>query len=319
MVAEKPSATLPQHNVVLFVDGLGIGKKDRSVNPLVSSSLPVLEELCGGEIFHKKHKSISTSISEVRAVRATLGVPGLPQSGTGQTALFTGVNGAKVFGRHFGPYPPAILRRVLQEKNIFLEFKKRGKSVIFANAFPQPFFDYTSSGTQRLPVLTYSCIVSNVPLLTVGNLLTNDAISADLVRERWKEFGHPDVPTVSPREAGKHLAFIAKNYTLTIFEYFLTDRAGHTCNMDIATDVLERLDQFIGGFLEEYDPTTMLFIIISDHGNIEDLSTKSHTRNEVPCIACGSGRKLVADRIKSLVDFTPTLLYVNGHIVHYTQ
>lgn len=287
---------------------MGIGKKDPPTNPFFASTLPTLQKLCGGEIFHKKRNRISTDVSEVRAVKATLGVPGLPQSGTGQTSLFAGINGAKLFGRHFGPYPPSVLRKVLQTKNIFLDFMKMGKTVIFANAFPQPFFDYTASGTQRLPVLTYACLVSNVPLLTVGNLVNNEAISADLVRERWKELGHHNVPRVSPHEAGKHLATIAKNFNLTIFEYFLTDRAGHSCNMEIAIDVLTRFDEFLGGFFEYFDSATMLAVLVSDHGNIEDLSTKTHTRNDVPCIVCGKERKGVADSIRSLVDFTPTLL-----------
>ncbi len=298
----------PEHCIIVFVDGIGIGKKEPSINPFFQANLPTLQNLCGGELFHRKRKKITTNISEVRAVRATLGMRGLPQSGTGQTALFSGINGAKVFGRHFGPYPPTLLRKVLMEKNIFLEFKRRGKQVIFANAFPQPFFDYTSSGTQRIPVLTYSCIVSNTPLLNVGHLITNKAISADLIRARWHEQGHHNVPPVSAFEAGQHLSLISKNYNLTIFEYFLTDRAGHLCDMTVAVDVLERLDQFLSGFLMSFDHENSLFILISDHGNVEDLSTKKHTRNNVPCIICGNGRKDVAEKIKSITDLTPTLL-----------
>jgi len=307
---ERKGTTLktPSHIVILFVDGVGIGKKDSSVNPFFVAQLPTLQKLCGGELFHLKRKKISTQFSEVRPVKATLGMPGLPQSGTGQVALFAGVNGAKIFGRHFGPYPPTVLRKILQEQNIFLAFKKLGKSVIFANAFPQPFFDYTASGTQRIPALTYSCIVSDVPLLTVGNLISNSAISADLIRERWHELGHPEVPRIAPYNAGNHLAQLSKNYDLTIFEYFLTDRAGHQRDIYVAREVLEQLDQFLDGFFNDFDHSSSLFVMISDHGNIEDLSTKSHTRNDVPCILCGVQRKHLAQRIHSLTDLMPALL-----------
>ena len=115
-------------------------------------------------------------------MNATLGVSGLPQSGTGQTAIFTGVNGAKKFGRHFGPHPPMILRPIIAEKNIFHQLKARGKSVVFANAFPQRFFDYTESGTRRLSVTTLSCQVAGIPLLSAKDLQRDEGISADFIR-----------------------------------------------------------------------------------------------------------------------------------------
>lgn len=268
----------------------------------------MLQKLCGGEIFHTRRKKISTRHSEVRAVRATLGMPGFPQSGTGQTALFAGVNGAKIFGRHFGPYPPAMLRKVLDEKNIFLDFINIGRTVAFANAFPQRYFDHIASGTRLISVLSYSCLASNVPLFTAKELAKNKALSADLLRERWHELGHTGIPRIDPFEAGKHLASIATQYDLTIFEYFHTDRAGHSRDMEMAKLVLTRFDAFLGGFLEHYDLSASLFLLISDHGNIEDLSTKTHTRNDVPCILCGVGRKRLAKQIRSLVDVTPALL-----------
>ena len=108
-----------KHVVLLFLDGIGIGKKDPDVNPFFRARMPTLKTLCGGELPFTPFRNKSTDQSEVLAINATLGVPGLPQSGTGQTAIFTGVNGAKKFGRHFGPYPPSVLRPIIEEKNIF--------------------------------------------------------------------------------------------------------------------------------------------------------------------------------------------------------
>ena len=46
----------------------------------------------------------------------------------------------------------------------------------------------------------------------------------------------------------------------------------------------------------------------SDHGNIESISAKGHTRNPVPLVACGECAAPLLDHVKSLVDVTPALL-----------
>jgi 2,3-bisphosphoglycerate-independent phosphoglycerate mutase len=296
------------HIVLLFLDGVGIGKKDADVNPFFRARMPTLTKLCGGELPHTPFKNTSTDLAEVFAITATLGVSGLPQSGTGQTAIFTGVNGAKKFGRHFGPHPPSVLRQDITEKNIFHQLKTLGKSVVFANAFPQRFFEYTESGTRRLTVTTLSCQCAGVPLLTAYDLQRDEGISADFLRAQWSELGHSDIKQVTPQTAGKHLAHIAAHHDFTLFEYWLPDHAGHSQKMIFAVEVLERFDEFLSGFLETVDLSNTLLIIVSDHGNIEDLSTKSHTRNKVPCILVGRHCHRVVHRIKNLTHITPAII-----------
>jgi 2,3-bisphosphoglycerate-independent phosphoglycerate mutase len=270
--------------------------------------MPALTALCGGELPHTPFKKKSTDQAEVIAVNATLGVSGLPQSGTGQTAIFTGVNGAKKFGRHFGPHPPSVLRPVIAEKNIFRQLKAIGKSVVFANAFPQRFFDYTESGARRLTVTTLSCQLAGVPLLTAQELRRDEGISADFLRVQWPDLGHKEVLPTTSIDAGKHFASIVSKNDFTLFEYWLTDHAGHSQKMTFAVEVLERFDQFLSGFLESFDASNTLLIIVSDHGNIEDLSTKSHTRNRVPCILVGKHCHQLSKRIKDLTHITPSIM-----------
>ena len=296
------------HVVLLFFDGVGIGKKDADINPFFRARMPTLTALCGGELPFLPFKKKSTDQAEVLAINATLGVAGLPQSGTGQTAMFTGVNGAKKFGRHFGPYPPSILRQVIAEKNIFYRLKAEGKSVVFTNAFPKRFFDYTESGTRRLTATTLSCHLAGVRLLTAQDLQRDEGISADFIRTQWPELGHPEIKLITPETAGKHLAHIAVRYNFTLFEYWLTDHAGHSQKMSFAVEVLERLDEFLSGFLQSFDPSNTILMIVSDHGNIEDLSTKSHTRNRVPCILAGKHCHQIAKRIKNLTHITPAIV-----------
>lgn len=294
--------------ILLFLDGVGIGKNNPEINPFFQAHLPTFRSLFHQELPHLKSKSISSRLAELVPLNATLGVAGLPQSGTGQSAIFTGVNAAKLIGKHFGPYPPTAVRPTVESQNIFRQLKSLGKTVVFANAFPKQFFDYTNSGTRRLTVTTLSCMLSGVPLLNIEALRRNAAISADLTRARWPELGFPEIPTVSAREAGTHLAELASKHDFALFEYWLTDHAGHAQNMAVAVEVLQRFDEFLDGFLSRMNLSSTLVVVVSDHGNVEDLSVKSHTRNPVPCIVMGYGRKNISARLRNLTHITPTLV-----------
>ena len=294
--------------LLLFLDGVGIGKRDPAINPFYASQLPNLKRILGGELPHLRGRRISTSGARVVPLDATFRMPGLPQSGTGQAALFTGLNAARINGRHFGPFPPSDVRPYLETHNIFRQLLTRGKTVSFANAFPEQFFEYTRSGTRRLTVTTMSCMMAGVPLLTADILRKGEAVSADITRERWGELGYPDIGPIPAREAGKHLAALAAAHDFTLFEYWLPDHAGHRQDMQAAVEVMERLDAMLGGILEGVDPTGTLIVLTSDHGNVEDLSIKMHTRNPVPCVVIGSQAGKFVSGLRSLVDVTPRIL-----------
>jgi 2,3-bisphosphoglycerate-independent phosphoglycerate mutase len=294
--------------IFLFLDGVGLGKADPSVNPLFRARLPHLRSLLGGTIPFLGLRRLSTDHAEVVPLNATLRIAGLPQSGTGQAALFTGVNAAKLLGHHFGPYPASTLHPIIRAKNIFGQLKAKGHSVCFANAFPKQFFDYVASGKRRFSVTTLACRDSAVDILDAEALRRNEAVSADITRSRWPELGYPDLPIISPREAGKHLWNISLKHEFTLFEYWLTDYAGHGRGVATAVEVLERFDAMLGGLLEEFDARQCMLILTSDHGNIEDLSTKSHTRNPVPCIIAGGKRKELSALLKTLTHVTPALV-----------
>ena len=290
------------------MDGVGIGKADPAVNPFFHARLPHLTSLLGGWLPHLRRRRLSSGAAELVPLNATLRIPGLPQSGTGQATLFTGVNASKLIGRHFGPHPTTTLHPLIEEKNIFRQIKSTGQSVCFANAFPKQFFEYVASGTRRLSVTTLSCQYAGVELFQAESLIRDEALSADITRARWPELGYPALPTITPREAGKQLWSISTRHSFTLFEYWLTDYAGHSRDMASATESLERFDGLLGGLLEDFKADECTLIITSDHGNIEDLTTKSHTRNPVPCILAGRKRSELSAGLKSLADVTPALL-----------
>ena len=78
------------HRVLLiFVDGIGLAPVGPD-NPFGRVPMPALEGVLGGPL---TVESIGTTLeAHLSAIDANLGVEGLPQSATGQTALFTGDN-----------------------------------------------------------------------------------------------------------------------------------------------------------------------------------------------------------------------------------
>jgi 2,3-bisphosphoglycerate-independent phosphoglycerate mutase len=276
--------------LLLFLDGVGIGRNDLAENPLLAARLPALRSICDGELPVLRRRTIVGRMGAVVPLDAAMGMPGLPQSGTGQTALFAGINGPRLAGKHFGPHPTSTLRPHLQEKNIFRRLQQAGKHPCFANAFPQRFFDYAGKHPGLLTVTTLSCMMSGIPLRRAEELAAGRAVSADITGAGWRELGYPTMEIVAPADAGHRLARLNAGHDFTLFEYWKTDHAGHGQQREEAIRVLEVFDAMVAGVLEAFDPGDTLLLLTSDHGNIEDLSTRSHTRNPVPLFVCGHRR-----------------------------
>lgn len=287
--------------IVLFLDGVGLGSDDPPCNPFFAAPPGALSALIRNRISHDGSPSGSSRISSMVPLDATLGVAGLPQSGTGQTALMTGVNASLHIGKHFGPYPYSSLRPLIKEHNIFRRFHEQGKSVRYVNAFPQQFFDYLKTCNTRISAITMSWLASGFELNDSAALREGRALSSDLTSERWNKLGFPSVDELTPRQAGRRLMQIGTNHDFTLFEFYQTDKVGHRQSMSDAIALLETLDEFVSGVLDEFDYENMLFVVVSDHGNFEDLTTKSHTRNPVPFLAIG---KRHAELVRDAVDLT---------------
>jgi 2,3-bisphosphoglycerate-independent phosphoglycerate mutase len=293
---------------VIFWDGVGYGKKNAAVNPFFAARLPSLQTLCGTELFSLFRRRVVTPLASVAPVNATLGVVGLPQSGTGQTALFTGVNAPRIVGNHFGPYPYSTLVPIIREKNIFRQLHAMGATYRFVNGYPRRYIEYLSTHAGRTPVvaLAYSSVTGG--LHTHHDVHAGTAISADIIGSRWKDLGHSEITAIEPETAGERFYRIGMQYDFALFEYFITDKAGHSQQLGAAVDALERLDRFLDGILNRFDFHRDSLLLISDHGNIEDLGTKSHTRNPVPLIAVGRDREYFTTSIRRLTGLTPAIV-----------
>lgn len=296
----------PDRLLLVFLDGVGIGPEDPSVNPWVTARLPVLGRLFGGTLPVLETASSGRYFGEEScwaATDATLGVPGRPQSGTGQTSLLTGENAAAHFGRHFGPWVPTSLRDLLARRNLLTRAKAAGLRAAFANAHPAHAAGIEGIRRPAAPVL--AAAAAGVLDRHENALREGRAVASSITHEGWRRH-FPGLPAVAPEEAGARLAAICREADLTLFAHYDTDLVGHRRDLKGAVAVLERVDRFLGGLLEAL-PADALLVIASDHGNVEDASV-GHTRNPVPVIATGAGSETMVRGVQSITDVTPGLL-----------
>src|ERR1700736_3436798 len=120
--------------LLFFIDGLGIGPRGAS-NPL--DGLKDAEPLA---VFQDEQPSTIFD-GLVVPTDACLGVPGRPQSASGQTTILTGVNAPARLGYHKQGFPNKALLEIIQEHSIFLQLKRAEVTPItFANAYTKQLF-----------------------------------------------------------------------------------------------------------------------------------------------------------------------------------
>jgi hypothetical protein len=291
--------------LLLFFDGWGLGADDPATNPFITAPMPTLRDLFGA-MPTNNNGNFQSARATLVPTDATLGIPGLPQSATGQTTILTGVNAPRAIGEHWGPYPNAALREILSRENLYHRLLGANRRVAFANAYPPFFFDRLARDKARRSAMAYAAGAANVRYRDINDLREGRAVSAFVTNDRWIEHGAP-VPRITAREAGRNLARIAREHDLTVFEYFLTDAAGHKAKPQFTASVLAEVDELLRGILDETDAASARVIVTSDHGNIEDVSVKRHTLNPVPTLIFGAGHEKIAARIHALTDIAPAI------------
>ncbi len=295
---------IPRRFLFVFLDGVGIGPADPERNPFLRADLPVLVDLLE-RVPTLEEPACRRGEVACFPLDARLGVDGIPQSGTGQASLLTGHNGARAFGRHFGPWTPVRLRPLLAEENVFLRMREAGRRVAFANAYPEA---YPGSRSRRLVAAPPLAALSAGVLTRHGSALSRgDAVASEIVNDRWRVHPeHEDLPEISPREAGIRLARIANRHDFTGFAHYGTDHAGHRGGIAGSVAALELVDAFLGGVLDRLDPDVNL-LIASDHGNIEDM-TAEHTRNPALGLLVGERVDAAGRALRSILDVADFLL-----------
>jgi hypothetical protein len=296
------------------------------MNPFSMPQAPILGHFGVGIALHESAKATDrtrnrgTSLFElgfkqenpeefvVHSIDATLGIPGLPQSGTGQTTLLTGINAAKLLGYHHGPWPGPTIRPLLED-SFPVRLAARGGTVRLLNHYPPRYLEGIARGKIRLNAIATAATLAGATLEAqpgevripppLGNPEDMQATSLEQVREWGREF-------------------MRSNATLNIFDSWWSDHLGHEGSepdkltgssephkltgssepkdadsslitaLEVAQDHVRRLEVFLEGALE-VQPAETLLLITSDHGNFEDMGVKTHTFAPVPLVALGPG------------------------------
>jgi 2,3-bisphosphoglycerate-independent phosphoglycerate mutase len=299
----------PPHLLFIFLDGVGLGLPDPDHNPFAAADIPNLQRLLNG---HRPLAGLGITESN-RALfiptDARLGVAGLPQSATGQGAIVTGLNVPRLVGEHWGPLPNPPVADLIRRESLFLKLKAQGLDAALLNAYPQRYFDSIRSGHRLYSAIPLALTAAGLPQMTAADLRAGRALSADLTGEGWRtHLGEAEAPVYALPEAGRQLARLARTHAFSFFEYWLSDHVGHRGTLAEARQMLEGLDAMLGGLLEAWDDQAGLIVITSDHGNVEDLSHRHHTLNQVPTLVIGAARAALAPGLSDLTHFAPAIV-----------
>ena len=295
----------------VFVDGVGVGPRG-APNPFTDAPIEVLAPLAG----RPPPKGVFYT-----PLDASLGWPGLPQSATGQAALFTGEDAMAVAGGHWAGAPTPRLARFIADKSVFARARAEGLRTAMLNAYDERRARHVERvvrgeerASRRYPpsAIAWGALASADPhapieLRTLGDVRAGRAATFDVTGEVVRGFGI-DAPVVTPTQAADALLAGAREVDLAVFEAFLTDKAGHAQDTTWARHEIARHERLLAALVGRADPSRDLVVVTSDHGNLEDLSTRGHTRAPVPLLAFGLGAEVFVSGARDLRDVALRLL-----------
>jgi 2,3-bisphosphoglycerate-independent phosphoglycerate mutase len=301
----------------VFVDGVGAGEPDPGVNPLARGQF-LLSRFAGGG------GAPLPRGGRAALADATLGVPGRPQSATGQATLLTGVNAPRAIGKHLLGFPTAPLRALIEQHSLFLDLRAAGRQATFANAYPGAYLRACGlvpsrpdgeegpprRGRWHRPAATPVAFAAAAGRFrTWADARRGEGLTHDLTGLSANRYGAGLRPR-KPEAAAEILLRLAGANDLTVFEYFETDEAGHARSMEQALSTLRSLDRFLRAVVAGLGPGDSL-LVTSDHGNLEDLGTRSHTLAKVPVLGFGPAAAAV-EAVGDLTGVAPLLLQLAG-------
>ncbi len=311
----------------IFLDGIGLGENNPETNPFARAKMPNLNALLDGRSLLKESAPFDGEHASLLAIDPAVGVDGLPQSATGQAMLLTGKNISAELGYHYGPKPNPAVAAYLDGETLFSKCVAAGKRAALLNAYPPRYFDGIDSGKRLYSSIPLAVTNAGLELFRHEDMFAGRALSADFTGEGWRTFlGFPDAPMMEPHEAGRKLVSLAMEYDFSLFEYWASDYAGHKQQMETAVGLMEVFDGVLGGIVESgkwkegleeerrKKKEELLVLITSDHGNMEDLSTRKHTGVHVPALVIGSkqAREVFTREMTDLTHIAPAIWRMVG-------
>ncbi|MDV6374403.1 metalloenzyme domain protein [Deinococcus arenicola] len=255
-----------------------------------------------GSVWEQDLPALRPLIDAGLAVDATLGVPGLPQSGTGQSCWLTGTDAVRLMGKngmgeHFGPHPGPTLQRLLRQFSLPQRMKAAGLRPALANHYVPQYLE-AQARRPRMGCFPFSFTAAGLPLNPPGVPPLGATLGLGY-REPWTPFQ----TLAEVTEVGRALAKAAHEHDLIVADLWFGDLLGHLGREDgptpqvraAASAYLARVDALLAGLLD----AGARVVIGSDHGNLEDLNTKSHTVGRVPFAGSGVNLGGAADEVEA--------------------
>jgi 2,3-bisphosphoglycerate-independent phosphoglycerate mutase len=303
--------------IFIFLDGVGIGEP-LDKNPFYLSQTEFLP-------FYKGNSGLPDK-TPIKPIDVILGVEGIPQSGSGQTSLYTGENIPRLLGQHRYSYPNRFMRKIIMEKNILSNLKKNGHKAVFINAYPghshlfrAPHLKISPSGEfyfsdefpslfrRRISVTTCMMVAAGQIPFDEKDILAERSIFQEYTN-RWLNSKGLHLPEFAPEKAAEVLYQSALNYNFLLYEYFQTDLYAHRRSFDEQVQLIMDLNRLIGKLISLLNPDEDTLLITSDHGNLEDSSQRNHTCNPVPLLVWGFKADELREGIDTIADVTPSIL-----------
>jgi len=296
------------HILMIFLDGIGLGDDNPAANPLATAHMPTLTALTNGK---RWLRGIGRQESERAIFIPTdprLGVPGRPQSASGQATIVTGRNIPQLIGEHYGSKPNAAIRKLLAEDNFFKQVVAHGKKAAIINAYPPRLHNAINRGKILRSSYQQALHEAGLPMFTDETIYNGTALSSDWTGEGWRsELGYTDTPVYSRHEAGRRMVEISRQYDFAFFSHWYTDIIGHRGPLEDGVALLELFDGVMAGALDAWDDDEGLMVVTSDHGNLEDVSSRNHSENDVPTLIIGRDKAAFAEGLTDLTGFVPRM------------
>lgn len=306
----------------IFVDGCGVGLPGPG-NPFYQAKSLFLPFWQGGMRLPDG--------TPLTAIDATLGIPGAPQSASGQTALFCGAAAADLGQRHSHGYPDRSLRRIILEKNLLSRLAARGAAARYLNAYPahEALFsarhvriepdgrlwfspEFPEHFRKMISVTSCMLLASGQRPFGAKEIRAGKALYQDYSNRQLNERGL-SLPEFSPEKAAEVIHGASRRFDFILYEYFQTDLYAHRRPLEECISLVRGLDALAGALLASLDKKQDTLVLTSDHGNLEDHHLQGHSRNPVPFLAWGRHGARLRKKVRSLSDVTPAILELYEH------
>jgi len=294
------------HILMLFLDGIGLGDDDPDANPFAVAQMPTLTALTNGKRWLRGIGRQESQWAIFIPTDPRLGVPGRPQSATGQAAILTGKNVPQMIGEHYGPKPNLAIRELLAEDNFFKRVVVQGKKATLLDAYPPMWHHDHDRGKSLRSSYQQAAYEAGQRLFGLEDLKAGKALTPEWTGASWHTYLKlRDTPVYTPFEAGQQLVKLSREYDFAMHSHWMTDMVGHRGPFERGVELLELFDGVMEGVLDTWDDAEGLVIITSDHGNMEEIGNRNHTENDVPTLIIGQEKAAFAEGFCDLTDLVP--------------